>query len=325
MVGDSDFMIYEARAIFLFIGPRHKNNPACPAYNLEKLSLIHHTYSITRPFYIMVKPLSFKGDKKSSKKRKRATEDRDASTTSSSQALVPSTSTTQPTTSKAPEDDSWVSAEAPLDISGPVVFVLPTEPPSALASDALGKIFSIPIENIVDQDPNTSEPHDVRQVWVANRVAGSTTISFKGHHSKYLGCDKSGVLSATRDAVGREEGFEAIVTEAGVGTFGIMSAYEKFVGIDPDATGDRVVRGDKEAIEFVSTIRIRMQARFKTKLRVAKEEKAREKISRRELEELAGRKLEDDDVKKLKRARREGNFHEALLDVKVKGKHDKFS
>jgi protein FRG1 len=275
----------------------------------------------------MVKPLSFKGDKKSSKKRKRAPEDRDPSSTSTSQALVPSTSTstTQATSSTAPEDDSWVSAEAPLDISGPVVFILPTEPPSALASDANGKIFSIPIENIVDQDPNTSEPHDVRQVWVANRVAGSTTISFKGHHSKYLGCDKSGVLSATRDAVGREEGFESIVTEAGIGTFGIMTAYEKFVGIDPDATGDRVVRGDKEAMEFVSTVRIRMQARFKTKLRVAKEKTAREKISRRELEELAGRKLEEDDVKKLKKARREGNFHEVLLDVKVKGKHDKFS
>lgn len=68
-----------------------------------------------------------------------------------------------------------------------------------------------------------------------------------------------------------------------------------------------------------------MQARFKPKLKRGKEDKAREKISRKELEEAVGRKLEDDEVRKLKRARREGNYHEALLDVKVKSKHDKYS
>jgi protein FRG1 len=68
-----------------------------------------------------------------------------------------------------------------------------------------------------------------------------------------------------------------------------------------------------------------MQARFKPKLKASKESKAREKISRRELEEVVGRRLEDDEVKRLKRARREGNFHEEILDVRVRGKHDKFA
>jgi protein FRG1 len=68
-----------------------------------------------------------------------------------------------------------------------------------------------------------------------------------------------------------------------------------------------------------------MQARFKPKLKKGKEDKAKEKISRKELEEAVGRKLEDDEVRKLKKARREGNYHEALLDVKVKSKHDKYS
>lgn len=48
-----------------------------------------------------------------------------------------------------------------------------------------------------------------------------------------------------------------------------------------------------------------MQARFKPKLKASKEEKAREKISRKELEEAVGRKLEDDEVRRLKKARRE--------------------
>ena len=67
-----------------------------------------------------------------------------------------------------------------------------------------------------------------------------------------------------------------------------------------------------------------MQARFKPRIKASKEEKAREKISRRELEEAVGRRLEEEEVKKLKRARREGNYHEVMLDLKVKGKHDKY-
>lgn len=67
-----------------------------------------------------------------------------------------------------------------------------------------------------------------------------------------------------------------------------------------------------------------MQARFKPKLKATKEEKAREKISRKELEEAVGRRLEEEEVRTLKRARREGDYHEQLLMLKVKSKHDKF-
>lgn len=84
------------------------------------------------------------------------------------------------------------------------------------------------------------------------------------------------------------------------------------------------VRGDEESTTFNTTWRIRMQARFKPRIKASKEEKAREKISRKELEEAVGRRLEDDEVKRLKRARREGDYHEQLLVLKVKGKHDKY-
>jgi protein FRG1 len=68
-----------------------------------------------------------------------------------------------------------------------------------------------------------------------------------------------------------------------------------------------------------------MQARFKPQMKTSKEEKAREKISRKALEVAVGRRLEDDEVKRLKRARREGDYHEQLLDLKSKDKHDKYS
>lgn len=68
-----------------------------------------------------------------------------------------------------------------------------------------------------------------------------------------------------------------------------------------------------------------MQARFKPRIKANKESKAMEKISQKELEGIVGRRLEDSDVRRLRRARREGNFHEEVLDVRVKGKHDKFA
>ncbi|KIW02328.1 uncharacterized protein PV09_06473 [Verruconis gallopava] len=272
----------------------------------------------------MVKALVFKGDKKPKKRKRAAVEDEGGA--QPSKAVVSTTAGVAAESAKVADDDSWVSAELSTDISGPVIIVLPSEPPTSLSCDSQGKVFSIPLENTIDNDPTTAEPHDVRQVWIANRIAGTESFSFKGHHGRYMGCDKFGVLSASREAVGPEEQFNIIPVADNPGTFAIQTQRDTFISAVEKKGGAIVdIRGDGEGIEFSSTHRIRMQARFKPKLKVAKEEKAKEKISRKELEAMAGRKLEDDEVKKLKRARREGNFHEAMLDVKVKGKHDKFA
>ena len=124
----------------------------------------------------MVKALTFKGDPKP-KKRKRA-----APTDSS--AGDPTTALTTTNTTAADEDDTWVSAELPADLVGPILFVLPSDTPSCLACDANGKVFASALENIVEGDLTTAEPHDVRQVWVASRVAGTEGLSFKGHHGR---------------------------------------------------------------------------------------------------------------------------------------------
>ncbi|KAK6709270.1 hypothetical protein SNK04_010213 [Fusarium graminearum] len=145
----------------------------------------------------MVKPLTFKGDKKV-KKRKRT----DAEKASRDDVNDETDQQVQKTTTEEAEnDDSWVSAEATTDVSGPIMIVLPTDTPSALACDAAGKVFTVPIENIVDGNPATAEPHDVRQVWIVNRVAGTESFRFKGHHGRYLSCDKIGMLSADSEAV----------------------------------------------------------------------------------------------------------------------------
>jgi len=130
----------------------------------------------------MVKPLTFKGDKKVKKRKRVDTAEKfgNGEKSTSTEVAISKIEQDDP----AVEDDSWVTAEATGDVVGPIVLVLPSEPSTCIACDINGKVFASPLENIIDNDPSTAEPHDVRQVWVANRVAGTETFSFKGHHGK---------------------------------------------------------------------------------------------------------------------------------------------
>jgi len=142
--------------------------------------------------------------------------------------------------------------------------------------------------------------------------------------ASYLSCDKIGLLSATREAISLEESFLCIPSPETPGTFSIQTVRETFLTI-MDESKVPEIRGDAESISFNTTLRIRMQARFKPRLKANKEMKIKEKVSRKELEDVVGRKLEEDEVKRLKKARFQGDYHEAILDVRVKGKHDKYS
>jgi protein FRG1 len=126
-----------------------------------------------------MKPLSYKGDKKTKKRKRVDTAEKFGDEGSTSKELVKSERE-----DPAVEDDSWVTAEATGDVVGPIVLVLPSDPPTCIACDTNGKVFSSALENIIDNDPMTAEPHDVRQVWVANRVAGTESFTFKGHHGR---------------------------------------------------------------------------------------------------------------------------------------------
>lgn len=129
----------------------------------------------------MVKALSFKGDKKT-KKRKREVDTAEKFGEASAFKEVIPAAREEP----AADDDSWVTAEAVGDVVGPILFVLPTEPPSCIACDTTGKVFTMPLENMIEDNPATAEPHDVRQVWIANKVVGTETFTFKGHHGRQV-------------------------------------------------------------------------------------------------------------------------------------------
>ena len=141
----------------------------------------------------MVKPLAFKGDKKS---RKRKAPDADAILPRDSESKF---LTVSKGNADAEDDDSWVTAEAATDIVGPVLLVLPSDPATCLACDANGKVYADELVNIVEGDPATSEPHDVRHCFIASRVAGTEEISFKGHHGRYDGIRGPGLLHEIAD------------------------------------------------------------------------------------------------------------------------------
>ncbi|KAL9640392.1 MAG: hypothetical protein Q9204_000727 [Flavoplaca sp. TL-2023a] len=283
----------------------------------------------------MVKPLAFKGEKTKVRKRKAVPTIDDGQEHKR---------TRESASDITYEDDSWVNAESSGDISGPVVIVLPSTKPTCIACDAAGKVFTSELENIIEGDPCTAEPHDVRQVWIANRIAGTDNICFKGHHHRYaildaprplrapeliyrlvlrhLSSDSVGSFSARNEAISPEETFVCMASTDTPGTFNIQTARETFISVTDDG---KDIHGDAETISFNTTVRIRMQARFKPNLKANKETKAKGKISKKELENAVGRKLGEDEVRKLKKARLEGDYHEKLLDVRVKGKHDKYS
>ncbi|KAL4777010.1 FRG1-like family-domain-containing protein [Aspergillus nidulans var. acristatus] len=285
----------------------------------------------------MVKPLTFKGDKPKSKKRKNPSSTSDFSapaklpkqSQSSYDLRQDQTPYSNEEAENTAEDQSWVSADTTSDISGPILIVLPSDPLTCIASDMNGKVFASELENLIEGDARTAEPHDVRQVWVATRVAGTEGFSLKGAHGRYLSCDKYGLFSATASAISQHESFLIHPSPDIPGAFfmqtqGGTGESDTFVSVKEGAKGVEI-RGDENSLSFQTTLRVRMQARFKPRIKANKETKAREKISRKELEEIVGRRLNEDEVKRLRRARREGNFHEEVLDVRVRGKHDKFA
>lgn len=286
----------------------------------------------------MPTPLHFKGDKKpphsTSKKRKRPHPPSTTDTTTNPNPPIDAAAADEDA-----EDETWLNPDTPTDLTGPSILVLPTHPPTTLATSPNGTVHPSLLHNLIDDNPASAEPHAIPQVWVANQIAGTHSLSFKASSGTYLSCDAHGTLSATKEAVGPEEQWDVEpVAGQPAGVFGLKNTRGLYLAVEMPEDGDNdsnnkrtqsveklKVRGDGEAAHAGTKLRIRMQARFKPRVKVQREERAREKISRKQLEEAAGRKLENDQVKMLKRARRQGTYHEALLDVKVKGKSDKFA
>lgn len=160
----------------------------------------------------MVTKLKFKGEK--SKKRKRNVDDPESGGPSAKEDIN--------------EDEGWIDAESLDDINtGPLFIVFMSSPAVAAASDPLGKIYAATLKPSDEHGSiGNIEPDDVRQVWIATRLAGGSKISLKTPTGKFLSCDKVGILSASKEAIGPQEEWQPVQKEDG---WAFQNVYEKFL------------------------------------------------------------------------------------------------
>ena len=158
----------------------------------------------------MVTKLKFKGEKH--KKRKRADDEGKQGTSAEGDNA----------------DDGWVNAESLDDIStGPLFIAFASSPPIAVASEALGRVYAAPIKlPNEDYGLGDAEPDDVRQVWIATRLVDSAKISLKTPTGKFLSCDKVGILSASKEAIGPQEEWQPVQRDDG---WAFQNVHNKFM------------------------------------------------------------------------------------------------
>ncbi|OLL27135.1 Protein frg1 [Neolecta irregularis DAH-3] len=254
-------------------------------------------------YTITTKKLTFKGESKKKRKRK------DPETSQNNNH----------------EDDGdpegWTFPTSLELLSGPLILISRAclGAPLALSCDPIGKLFTSKLsENL--------EPEDVRQVWVITTVGGTEKFALKSHTGKYLSVDKFGSLTANTEAIGLMEAWSLErVTDNG---WTLKSKIEKYVSIGKVQNGYEI-RGDSEHLTENEIFILRVQKRFlKRRLAEAKkveDQKKPHKVSRSELERLVGKKLTDERVKELRKADKEGLLNEALLDLRVKKKNDRYA
>ncbi|KZO90518.1 hypothetical protein CALVIDRAFT_542635 [Calocera viscosa TUFC12733] len=275
--------------------------------------------------------LTFKGEKPLKKKKKHHREGRSGEDEESD-----------------PQD--WVFPDEPDQILGPTFILSPSSSPSSsyyLAYDSTRGRLNLAS---LSEDSPADRPTEVAQVWVATRVAGTTSVNLRTPDGKFLSCDKYGVVSADSEARGPQEEWIAERVSAPAAEvkeeeedkpilarvdvcFGFKSVHGGWLGLDELAGGKLGVRGDAEEPQ-PWVVRVQKEWKFKA----GEEDRRRREIEnpgKRRIDEVetnhsfqawgAGRSVTShEDIRELKKARKEGTLSEAMLDRRRKLKSDRF-
>lgn len=154
----------------------------------------------------------------------------------------------------------WVPADKIEDLVGPLFITQPTDPPVCLTTDEFDRFMPYPLPDLYERAP---EPTIMQQVFVGSRVVGSTNgFAFKSSNGKYLSSDKFGVVECHSEAIGGQEEWRPVITDAG---FAFESVHGKFLMIDEVAGGGFRIRADADDAGFCETFRVFCQSRFKYK------------------------------------------------------------
>ncbi|EPX74496.1 FRG1 family protein [Schizosaccharomyces octosporus yFS286] len=241
--------------------------------------------------------LSFKGDKKVHKKGRKSAK--------SLQSAVESQE----------NDPIWTDANLVEDIHGPLVLYqrLDTTVISLGIEEVQGSCVGIFL------DPLSLEPDNTRQVFVASDMNGNVVL--KSFLMKYLSAGKEGDLFSKREAIGAEEQWQLQYLHDGYWAWKSMS-NNKYLECLLNENDTYVFRCTSDTVTFTSKWRVRVQTRFVKRPSIQNIKQPT--VHSQQLEAMVGRPLSSDEKKILKQASRDGSLHEALLDVRVSKKSDKY-
>lgn len=241
-------------------------------------------------------------------------------------------------------DEGWIKATDSEDFLGPIIFIIPGDSFCLLKVSEEGGQLSLETSERPEGE-NDDSGNDFSKINTANVLVGQNLIphvfSFKSSFGKYLTCDPLGQVACNKDAVNPLSEWTLILkAEGGVS---LQNVNQKFLSFDPKSLR---LRCDSETIGFNETFLIKCQADRKKQRLLEKfyiERKAaslKNGTSQQELSELEeteakkmqsfgwGRRENTTVAKKsaseLKRAAEDGNLREALLERRIKSKHDPF-
>jgi protein FRG1 len=251
--------------------------------------------------------LSFKGDKPKKKKK------------SSSEK-----------TSKQVDNDGpkegWTFAEEMDDLIGPITISFPSDTPVTFQTNEM----SILKPKVIPESEgglSNFEPSTVAQVFTGQRIIDSTKFNFKTCYSKYLSCDKFGVVTAHKEAIGPQEEWTIVMRPDGVC---FQSVYDKFLTFDEET---QKLKATDDYIGFNQTFKVRCQNEVRFNRRQATKKSNEDVKLTEDLEDEVGqkymsftgkRKKLGSGLEELRKAKDEGKLNEALLDRRSKVKSDKF-